>query len=135
MSEPHWSVAYLGKPYEEGGCWLLFQEVQRARYGRAIEAPPSLAAAAPVEPRAIARSFLGASKALRWVEVKRPKEGDAVLMGEATDGHHVGTYVEMKGGPRVLHTLRGAGSACVPIARLEAMRFNIVGFYRPEAEA
>jgi hypothetical protein len=126
----HWTERYLGRAYDDGGCWFLFRDVQRERFGRAIDMPGVV----PTTLRAQVRAFEAGSTALRWAKVERPLEGDAVLMSESRHPHHIGTYVEMKDGPRVLHSLRGQGSACPSLAAIRLARFNVLGFYRPADE-
>jgi len=126
----HWTEAYLGRPYVAGGCLLLFMEVQLARFGRKVEV-----GAVPATLLGQVRAFKRGSKALRWAVVSEPKEGDGVLLGLAREPHHVGTYVDMGSGPRVLHSLEGQGSACPSLAALHQLGgFNVIGFYRPSAE-
>jgi hypothetical protein len=127
---PHWTERYLGLPYEEGGCFFLFQRVQRERFGR--EAPP-LCGGMPDKLLAVVRAFEAASTSGQWRAVDRPIEGDAVLMSSSREPHHVGTFVALGRG-RVLHSLRGQGSALPAIEQLATTHLNIVGFYRPAAD-
>ena len=122
----HWTEAYIGRPYVDGGCWLLFREVQAGQFGRSVDVP-----SIPDTPLRIMRAFESGSKSHRWVQVADRRDGDGILMSENEAPHHVGTYVAMPGGGRVLHSLKGQGSALHTFEHLKLVRFNIVGFYRP----
>lgn len=126
----HWVEQYLGRPYVAGGCWHLFKDVQRERFSRMVDV-----ATVPDDLRGQIRAFEQGSKRLRWREVKQPIDGDGVLMTLSRQPHHVGTYVEINGVPRVLHSLEGQGVGCPSLAALQQLAgFNVIGFYRPEDE-
>ncbi|HZP98549.1 MAG TPA: hypothetical protein VFB13_03355 [Reyranella sp.] len=125
---PHWTEQYLGLPYEPAGCWLLFERVQRERFGRAVSI-----GALPEDRRERIQAFRSGAGTLRWVETRAPIEGDAVLMTSSRHPHHVGVYVAIGRG-RVLHSIEGQGSQCTPIDNIAAIRWRILGYYRPEAE-
>ena len=135
MSTRHWTEAYLGLPYAQGGsgpegynCWGFFRFVQRDRFGihvPEISEPESL-------PKLL-RKVPAAAAELGWEKIAVPRTGDAVLMAHHTHPSHCGVYVDDIAGGAILHCIAGPGSVLHSMRHLEIASWRIAAFYRPVA--
>lgn len=126
---PHWSEAYIGRPYIPGSydCAALAADVQRDVFGRAVAIPGER----PHDPAASA-ALLAAVQADHACRLDVPREGAIVLMrrGSFSRPWHVGTYFEQGGEGYILHSTRSAGAATVVRVRdLARFGLQIEGFY------
>lgn len=127
MTHEQFFQSVIGRPYRLGAagpdefdCWGLVRHYYRALRGIAlpvVDAERTLA---------IARAFNGDPERANWLEVERPAEGDAVLMGQAKRAHHVGLWL----GGGVLHAVDGAGVIYTKAAMLRLGGWNVIGYYR-----
>lgn len=123
-----WAQAYVGLPYEigTGECGQRAALVWRQEFGWDVEAPPAhgdLRRAQEIIRRAVADEA--------WMPVRRPQEGDAVLMWKGDLLCHVGVWVAPG---HVLHCTRRDGMVLTPAEGLEAEGFRIGGFVRRREE-
>jgi len=144
----HWTEAYVGLPYEQGGgpsatlpsaslgtgrasdrgfnCWTFFRHVQLERFG--IRVP---AIAEPESRFKLLRKVPAAAVELGWERVDPPRTGDAVLMAHWKHPSHVGLWVDEVNGGAVLHCVAGAGAVLATPAHLEMGQWRIISFFRP----
>ena len=125
----HWTMRYLGMPYEPGGCLLLFMLVQRERFGRIIDP-----VAIPGQLKDQVLAFSAAPEKVGWAKVEKPIDGDAVLMSFHARPHHIGTYVADVARGSVLQSLEGNGVVLPALASQKAAGWHVLGFYRPQRE-
>lgn len=118
-----WAARWVGQPFADGhGCWRLALAVWRGEFGWPVPDVPVAA-----DPRAERRALAAGAAGGDWRAVDVPADGDAVLLSRRHAPCHVGVYVAPG---RVLHALRGVGAVCVPLSRLPAERWQVVGFWR-----
>lgn len=127
----HWAAQYIGRPWVNGAqgpeafdCYGFFRHVQQCHYGRDI---------AIIEQDAdhligVTRSFTEHEERLHWREVKRPRDGDAVLMAHSKYPSHVGIWVDVDGGG-VLHCVRGEGVVFSSLSALRNAGWGRVEFF------
>ncbi len=86
-------------------CWGLFRQRQKD-YGRSI---PKIHVPAGKD-IFIRKLFNSHPESKNWTETKTPKAGDAVLMTQKKQYHHIGTYEGVLDGlPRFLHAVEKQG--------------------------
>lgn len=104
MSAPHWTEAYVGLPYRNGGgaqgfnCWTFFRHVQLQQFGIRV---PEISE--PASRFKLLRKVPAAAGELGWGKVETPRTGDAVLMAHWKHPSHVGLWVDEVNGGAVLH--------------------------------
>lgn len=123
MSETHWAEAYIGLPSPD--CWAFVRQVWHDRFGLTIPVVPCLA----TDARAVRRSFAQAADQ-GWLPVKRPREGDAVMMGKGARACHVGIWVDAGDAAGVLHWVTGNAVVFTVPAQLASYGYHIKGFWR-----
>lgn len=123
-----WAQAYVGLPYElgTGECGQRAALVWRQEFGFDVEA-----AAAHGDPRRAQELIRREMASPAWMPVRRPGEGDAVLMWKGDLLAHVGVWVAPN---HVLHCTRRDGMVLTPAEELGAQGFRIHGFARRLAE-
>ena len=123
----HWAAGEIGLPWVAGAsdCWSFARRIWRDRFGWDVPPVP----VDPGSPRAARHALSAAPEEAGWVQVDRPREGDAVLMGRGALPAHVGIWIEpdLAG---VLHALESAGVVFTPPDRLAGLGYHIIGFYR-----
>ncbi|WP_210528220.1 hypothetical protein [Rubellimicrobium arenae] len=123
-----WAVAYVGLPYVlgVGECSHRAALVWRQEFGLDIEVPAAFG------DLNVAQTLLKAELAKPdWVPVRRPAEGDAVIMWKGDRLAHVGVWVAPG---HVLHCTRAEGMVLTPEADLPAQGFRIFGYFRHRME-
>lgn len=127
LSESHWAAAEIGLPWVAGfsDCWSFARRIWAERFG--WEVPP--VPVDPGDPRAARHALAATPEDAGWVQVIRPAEGDAVLMGRGAWPAHVGIWIEpdVTG---ILHSIEPAGVIFTPPDRLAGLGYRIIGFYR-----
>jgi hypothetical protein len=123
----HWSVQYIGRPWERGehDCWQLLRSVQEEQFGRTL---PAYSVDLD-DYRAIVRLLRDAPERQRWQLTETPEEGDSVLMGMGQDPSHVGVWVSANGGT-VLHCPRNETSRLDSLLSLRQQGWSRIEFYR-----
>lgn len=125
---PHWSEAYVGRPYIEGefDCAHLVELVQREQFGRELCLPKEHASDYRAQQRQIA-----AEKGAIAERTDSPVEGDGVLILSRGRAEHLGVYCVIHGLPWVLHNFISAGHVCLHrLANLPAQGLTLEGVYR-----
>lgn len=118
-----WAARWVGAPFVDGaGCWRFAQQVWREEFGWDVPDVPL-----PASPVGERRALAAAAAGPDWRPVDTPAPGDAVLMAARRDPCHVGVWA---GRGRVLHAVRGAGAVCVPVGRLPAQGWRVLGLWR-----
>ena len=120
----HWTQAYVGLPYilGVGECAHRAALVWRQEFGFEIEPPPAYG------DMAVAQSHIEAELAKpEWCRVRRPQEGDAVIMWKGERLCHVGVWVAPG---HVLHCTRKDGMVLTPEDELESQGFRVFGYVR-----
>ena len=120
-----WVTPYIGLPWDPvtNHCWAFCRKVWRERFGWEV-AELDVSA---LDPRRTRRQFEEHPEYARWTPVTDPREGDAVIMAQGARASHIGLWITPG---RVLHSVRGIGSICVPVNRLRDQGYKIAGYYR-----
>lgn len=122
-----WAQAYVGLPYilGSGECAHRAALVWRERFGFEVEVS---AAHGNMD---VAQARIRAELAKPdWYAVRRPMEGDAVVMWKGDRLAHVGVWVAPG---HVLHCTRRDGMVLTPEAELPAQGFRVFGYFRRDA--
>lgn len=135
VPEPHWAAELIGKPWKafEAGpdaydCYGVLRRVYQDRLG--ITLPPY--GYDPKDGRNTSRVIYDAISILDscggyWLPVEKPKEYDALGMGQSLFTH-VGIYTESDGG-FIIHAVDGANVVAERLSRLK-QQFKKLKFYR-----
>lgn len=132
MNARHWTEAYIGLPYAEGGgdggfnCWTFFRHVQLQQFGIRV---PEISE--PASKFRLLRKVPAAASELGWEKVEKPRTGDAVLMAHWKHPSHVGLWVGDANGGAVLHCVAGAGAVLATVAHLDNGQWRIISYFRP----
>jgi hypothetical protein len=124
----HWTQAYVGLPYilGVGECAHRAALVWRQEFGWEIEPPPAHG------DMTLAQRHIEAELAKpEWSPVRRPTEGDAVVMWKGDRLCHVGIWVAPG---HVLHCTRKDGMVLTPEADLESQGFRVFGYVRRQEQ-
>lgn len=119
-----WAQAYVGLPYilGAGECAHRAALVWRQEFGLEIEVSPANGNLH------LAQDLIRAElQKPNWAPVRRPQEGDAVVMWKGRLLAHVGVWVAPG---HILHCTRADGMTLTPEAELEAQGFRVFGFFR-----
>ena len=129
VSPSPWAQAYVGLPYilGVGECAHRAALVWRQVFGRDIAVP-----AAHGNLRLGQRMIRDALASSDWQPVKRPQEGDAVVMWKGSLLCHVGVWVAPG---HVLHCTRAEGMVLTPEKDLASQGFRVFGTFRWREEA
>jgi len=125
-----WAQAYVGLPYVlgTGECIHRAALVWREQFGLEVEVTPAYGDM-DLAQRRIREELAGPD----WLPVRRPMEGDAVVMWKGDRLCHVGVWVAPG---HVLHCTRRDGMVLTAEADLPAQGFRIFGCFRKhEAQA
>lgn len=129
----HWAVSYIGRPWQAGAkgpdCfdyWSLLIWVQKHYLNRNLPDIPVFDG----DLKKIARTFLAHPERKRWRRVKRPKQGDALLMRQSRHPIHVGLWVIINPTEQgILHCIKGRDVVFQNTASLKLSGWQIEGFY------
>lgn len=131
-SPPHWTAAYIGKPYRAGAngpdafdCWGIGRHHYAKQFGIAI---PSM----PLERLCLDHTNLRIFEdALDgdWDEIDMPEEHCGVALARCQIITHVGLWTWADGG-RVLHMQGNRFVVTQSIPELRAELWSVVKFYR-----
>ena len=80
-------------------------------------------------PLSVRHAFSQHGERSNWIEVSKPIEGDAVLMGKNARPSHIGVWIDVNYG-RILHCVEGFGVITNDKSSLTATGWRILGFYR-----
>ena len=129
VSPSSWASAYVGLPYIVGAgeCGHRAALVWRERFGFEVEAPPAFG-----DLRVAQRHIEAELSKPDWQPVRRPAEGDAVIMWKGDLLAHVGVWVAPG---HVLHCTRAEGMVLTPEADLPAQGFRVFGYFRRRMQA
>lgn len=108
MANPHWSSAFVGRPYIDGefDCGELARAVQREVFGREVRIPTERGYLGESHPVAKARAAAAqiAEEMERCVQrTDLPRDGDAVILVSSGYLQHIGVYCWIGTEPWVLH--------------------------------
>lgn len=118
-----WAARWVGVPWADGqGCWRLALAVWRDEFGWPVPDVP-----VALDPRAERRALAAGAAGDDWQPAAVPRCGDAVLMARRREPCHVGVFVAPR---RVLHAQAGSGAVCVPLSRLPASGWHVLGVWR-----
>lgn len=123
-SPSFWAQAYVGLPYilGVGECAHRAALVWRREFGFEVEPPPAHG------DMTVAQRHIEAELAKpEWCRVRRPLEGDAVVMWKGNRVCHVGVWVAPG---HILHCTRRDGMILTPEGELEDQGFRIFGYFR-----
>lgn len=120
-----WAAAYVGKKWDEteNHCWAFCRYVWWQEFRLRV---PELDVNA-LSPRDTRRHFSDHDEYARWEPVETPVNGDAVIMAQGRRPCHIGIWVDPG---RVLHSVKGIGSVCVPHHRLRDQGYRVTGCFR-----
>ena len=127
-SPSHWTEAYVGLPYilGVGECAHRAALVWGQEFGFEIAPPPAYGDIK------LAQRHIEAELAKpEWCWVRRPLEGDAVVMWKGDRLCHVGVWVAPG---HVLHCTRRDGMVLTPEVELEGQGFRIFGYFRRQEQ-
>lgn len=124
----HWAAPYIGQPWDPATqhCWAFCRRVWHEVFGIEVAEVSVDGSSA----HAARRAFGQDPHAAGWDKVDSPAEGDAVLMAMGARPCHVGVWAAPAPSAGVLHAVEKTGVIFTPPARLAAMGYRIVGFYR-----
>ena len=124
---PDQVAKYIGMPWVSGAwdCWAFFRHCQRQYYG--IDVP--VVDVDALDLRSVITTIDTHVERARWLEVRNPISGDAVLMKRNRYPSHIGLWVEIDGG-KVLHCAQGMGVVCQNVMALAFDGWGSLEFYR-----
>ncbi len=123
-----WAQAYVGLPYIQGTgeCGHRAALVWRQEFGIHVDTPPAHG------DMGLAQRHIRAELASgKWTPVRRPAEGDAVIMWKGDRVCHIGVWVAPG---HVLHCTRAQGMVLTPEADLEGQGFRVFGYFRRQGQ-
>lgn len=135
----HWAAQYIGRPWQSGGrgpesfdCWGLIRWVYLHHYG--IELPEFIGVDSE-DQLEVRRQMLNGERSARnlfpdWESTLSPVDGVAVALGAHDVFYHVGIYLELPEGGRVLHCRKGQGVTHHTITALRSEGLNRIAFYQ-----
>ena len=123
-SSSAWTQAYVGLPYVlgTGECAHRAALVWREQFGIEVEVAPAFGDM-DLAQRRIRAEIAGPD----WFPVRRPMEGDAVVMWKGDRLCHIGIFVAPS---HVLHCTRRDGMVLTPEPELPAQGFRVFGYFR-----
>ena len=127
---PHWAEAWIGR--EGPHCAALVEEVAAERFGARLALPQFPEEVDPARHSEVLASLAAALGR----PVRRPREGDALLMrriGGRGEGYHAGVCAILRGRVHVLHRLPGRGAHLHDIPMLRRCGYEPAGWYRLHA--
>ncbi len=134
MSEPHWAMDYLGKPWVNGAtgpdaydCYGLVVAAYRDMLGETLPIF-SVAASEPLRLRRLMADNVEPDSPFGWYREVVPSELDAVLLSHGERPHHVGLWTNADGG-RVVHSLEGVGVVAESLATLNLGAWKVLGYF------
>ena len=124
-----WAQAYVGLPYivGVGECAHRAALVWRQEFGIEVEVSPAYGDMDVAQKRIRAEL-----EKPDWVPVRRPAEGDAVVMWKGERVCHVGVFVAPN---HVLHCTRAKGMTLTALEDLPSEGFRVFGTFRKQAVA
>lgn len=135
----HWALQYIGKPWVSGGrgpevfdCWGLLRWVYQHHYGVAL---PEFVGVDSEDHLEVRRQMLNGERSARslfpdWTQCPSPVDGAAVALGACEFYSHVGVYIVLPEGGRVLHCRKGAGVIQQTLTALRSEGLNRIAFYQ-----
>jgi len=133
MSNQHWAVPLIGKPWESGqqgpeafDCWGLLVWVYQQQFNINL---PNIAVAEG-DLRSQVKAFHAHPENAHWQRVEKPKEGNALLLRQSRHPIHVGLWIDTEGESGVLHALQGAGVVFQTLNSLKLSGWSVEGIYR-----
>jgi hypothetical protein len=119
-----WAQAYVGLPYVlgTGECGHRAALVWRQEFGFEVDTPPAQGDMSLAQ-RHIQAELAGGN----WAPVRRPAEGDAVVMWKGDRVCHIGIWVAPG---HVLHCTRAQGMVLTPEAELDDQGFRVFGYFQ-----
>lgn len=128
----HWSSAYVGLPFEDGGrgpeafdCWGVVVSVYRAELGIEL---PTYGEISARDLMRVTRAMQAGQEAECWRPVNDPREFDVVVMRLTTRSFpgHVGVMVDAK---NMLHIEAASQAVIVPLNHV-LIRSRVIGIRR-----
>lgn len=124
--------AYIGIPYREPdsepyapglNCWELCEKIMIEMFNIW---PPKYRYKIPGKATSVSPVFVNELKEWQPIPADQRSAGDLVLLNVAGYPMHLGIMIDSR---RMIHTLRGTGSACEYIDGLKWSK-RVAGFYR-----
>lgn len=128
----HWAAKYIGLPYAPAArgpkavdCWGLVYLAYWQEFKIELPYYPGIPIEQPIE------CVTTISKGLKqdWVQVETPFEAAFVAMSERDAIHHIGLYLECRGG-LVLHCRPGVNVVAEKIRQIKFRGIRKIEFYR-----
>lgn len=119
----HWAAQYIGTPWVAGesDCWNFARRVWAEQFGVSVPEIPW-----DGDPRDQIAAFAGSAERALWLEVLRPREGDAVLMARGRYPCHIGIWLGTGG---ILHSIEAQGVIFTRRPDLTRLGYRITGYY------
>lgn len=128
----HWTLPYIGLPYELGArgpkkvdCWGLVYMAYRRVFNLQVPLYPGISLEHPLECTKVIREALQQE----WTSIEKPVDGCLVAMSHGVAIHHVGLYTSADSG-RVLHCFNKMNVAAETLRSIKLYRgMRVVKFY------
>ncbi len=128
----HFACKYIGLPWVAGAqgpdcfdCWGFVRWVLEHEYGLKVPAVN----VNPENLRTVLNAFKSDPAFQAFLEIKKPKEGDVVLMRQSKNPAHAGLWLDTDGSG-ILHCVRGIGVIYQNVCSLNACGWYLDSFYR-----